>query len=177
MGIAGRFTYAFRDKYFAEFNFGYNGSENFAPGKRYGFFPSYAVGYMISNEKFWEPLRDKINILKIRASYGKIGNDEIGGSRRFAYNTTMNTNAGGFTFRRSGTDQSARLFDRRVRQSRTLPGKRRRRPTSVSNWGCSTRSRSRRTTSMRNAKASSSSANPPRRWSARKRRSGSTSAA
>ena len=98
MGIAGRFTYAFRDKYFAEFNFGYNGSENFAPGKRYGFFPSYAVGYMISNEKFWEPLRDKINILKIRASYGKIGNDEIGGSRRFAYNTTMNTNAGGFLF-------------------------------------------------------------------------------
>ena len=97
MGIAGRFTYAFRDKYFAEFNFGYNGSENFAPGKRYGFFPSYAVGYMISNEKFWEPLRDKVNILKIRASYGKIGNDEIGGSR-FAYNTTMNTNAGGFTF-------------------------------------------------------------------------------
>ena len=96
MGIAGRFTYAFRDKYFAEFNFGYNGSENFAPGKRYGFFPSYAVGYMISNEKFWEPLRDKVNILKIRASYGKIGNDEI--SRRFAYNTTMNTNAGGFTF-------------------------------------------------------------------------------
>ena len=72
MGIAGRFTYAFRDKYFAEFNFGYNGSENFAPGKRYGFFPSYAVGYMISNEKF--------------------------GCRRFAYNTTMNTNAGGFTF-------------------------------------------------------------------------------
>ena len=108
MGIAGRFTYAFRDKYFAEFNFGYNGSENFAPGKRYGFFPSYAVGYMISNEKFWEPLRDKVNILKIRASYGKIGNDEIGGrgraaphtraDRRFAYNTTMNTNAGGFTF-------------------------------------------------------------------------------
>jgi len=97
MGIAGRFTYAFRDKYFAEFNFGYNGSENFAPGKRYGFFPSYAVGYMISNEKFWEPLRDKVNILKIRASYGKIGNDEIG-ARRFAYNTTMNTNAGGFTF-------------------------------------------------------------------------------
>lgn len=98
MGIAGRFTYAFRDKYFAEFNFGYNGSENFAPGKRYGFFPAYAVGYMISNEKFWEPLRDKINILKLRASYGKIGNDQIGGSRRFAYNTTMNTSANGFYF-------------------------------------------------------------------------------
>ncbi len=106
MGIAGRFTYAFRDKYFAEFNFGYNGSENFAPGKRYGFFPAYAVGYMISNEKFWEPLRDKINILKIRASYGKIGNDQIGGNRRFAYNTTMNTYAPGFNFGKNWNDPS-----------------------------------------------------------------------
>lgn len=53
MGIAARVTYAFRDKYFLEFNCGYNGSENFAPGKRYGFFPAYALGYMISNEKFW----------------------------------------------------------------------------------------------------------------------------
>lgn len=98
IGIAGRVTYAFRDKYFAEFNFGYNGSENFAPGKRFGFFPSYAIGYMISNESFWEPLRDKINILKIRASYGTIGNDQIGGSRRFAYNTTLETGAYGFNF-------------------------------------------------------------------------------
>lgn len=106
MGIAGRFTYAFRDKYFAEFNFGYNGSENFAPGKRFGFFPSYALGYMISNEKFWEPLRDKINILKIRGSYGKIGNDQIGGNRRFAYNTTMNTSAPSFNFGTSFNDRS-----------------------------------------------------------------------
>ena len=98
IGIAGRVTYAFRDKYFAEFNFGYNGSENFAPGKRFGFFPSYAIGYMISNESFWEPLRDKINILKIRASYGTIGNDQIGGGRRFAYNTTLETGAYGFNF-------------------------------------------------------------------------------
>ena len=94
MGIAGRFTYAFRDKYFAEFNFGYNGSENFAPGKRYGFFPSYAVGYMISNEKFWEPLRDKVNILKIRASYGKIGNDEIGGSPDVAWEEATKADVG-----------------------------------------------------------------------------------
>ena len=56
IGIAGRVTYAFRDKYFAEFNFGYNGSENFAPGKRFGFFP-VRLGYMISNEPWWEPLR------------------------------------------------------------------------------------------------------------------------
>mgnify|MGYP002577722859 CR=1 FL=1 len=98
IGIAGRVTYAFRDKYFAEFNFGYNGSENFAPGKRFGFFPSYAIGYMISNESFWEPLRDKINILKIRASYGTIGNDQIGGDRRFIYNETINTSGGSYQF-------------------------------------------------------------------------------
>ena len=102
MGIAARVTYAFRDKYFLEFNCGYNGSENFAPGKRYGFFPAYALGYMISNEKFWEPLRDKINVLKIRGSYGKIGNDQIGGSRRFAYNTTMNVSAPGFVWGTTG---------------------------------------------------------------------------
>ncbi len=104
IGIAGRVTYAFRDKYFAEFNFGYNGSENFAPGKRFGFFPSYALGYMISNEPWWEPLRDKINVLKIRGSYGTIGNDQIGGGRRFAYNTTLNTSTIGFNF---GTNQPA----------------------------------------------------------------------
>lgn len=102
MGIAGRVTYAFRDKYFTEFNFGYNGSENFAPDKRFGFFPSVAAGYMISNERFWEPIRDKINVLKIRGSYGKIGNDQIGGNRRFVYNTTMNNNANGFHFGTNG---------------------------------------------------------------------------
>ena len=101
MGIAGRFTYAFRDKYFAEFNFGYNGSENFAPGKRYGFFPSYAVGYMISNEKFWEPLRDKINILKIRASYGMVGNDRIS-SVRFPYLTIIEEKTDGTPWGGSG---------------------------------------------------------------------------
>ena len=55
-GLAGRVTYAFKDTYFAEFNMGYNGSENFAKGHRFGFFPAYAVGWMISNEKFWEPI-------------------------------------------------------------------------------------------------------------------------
>ncbi|MDE7457975.1 MAG: SusC/RagA family TonB-linked outer membrane protein, partial [Muribaculaceae bacterium] len=55
-GIAGRATYSYDSRYFVEFNFGYNGSENFSPKKRFGFFPSYALGYVISNEKFWEPL-------------------------------------------------------------------------------------------------------------------------
>lgn len=95
MGVAARATYSYKDRYFFEFNMGYNGSENFAPGHRFGFFPAVAVGYMISNEPWWEPVSDVINLLKFKASYGKVGNDEIGGSRRFAYNTTINTSATG----------------------------------------------------------------------------------
>lgn len=98
MGIAGRATYSFKDRYFGEFNFGYNGSENFAPGHRFGFFPSYALGYMISNEPFWANLKQYVGTLKIKGSYGTVGNDQIGGSRRFAYNTTMNTSASGGIF-------------------------------------------------------------------------------
>ena len=99
LGIAGRATYSYKSKYFAEFNFGYNGSENFAPGHRFGFFPSAAVGYIISNEKFWEPISDAVSLLKFKASIGKVGNDQIGGSRRFGYNTTMDiTGIGGFSW-------------------------------------------------------------------------------
>lgn len=100
MGIAGRATYSFKDRYFAEFNFGYNGSENFAPGHRFGFFPSYALGYMISNEPFWEPISHIVTTLKFKASYGHIGSDQIStdNSRRFAYNTTINTGAAGALF-------------------------------------------------------------------------------
>lgn len=94
-GIAGRATYSFDNRYFAEFNFGYNGSENFAPKHRFGFFPSYAVGYIISNEKFWEPIAPVVNHLKFKASYGEIGNDQIGGNRRFAFNTEMQSGAAG----------------------------------------------------------------------------------
>jgi TonB-linked SusC/RagA family outer membrane protein len=89
LGVAGRFTYSFRDTYFVEGNFGYNGSENFAPGKRFGFFPSLAMGYIISNESYFQSLSSVINTLKIRGSYGKAGNDQIGGGRRFAYNPEM----------------------------------------------------------------------------------------
>ena len=95
MGVAARATYSYNDRYFAEFNMGYNGSENFAPGHRFGFFPAVAVGYMMSNEDWWDGIKDVVNTLKIKASYGKVGNDQIGGSRRFAYNTTINTSATG----------------------------------------------------------------------------------
>jgi len=80
-GIAGRITYALMDRYFAEVNVGYNGSENFAPGHRFGFFPAISAGYMISEENFWNPLKDVVNMFKFKASYGKVGNDQIGGDR------------------------------------------------------------------------------------------------
>ncbi|MEE1945023.1 TonB-dependent receptor [Pedobacter sp. KR3-3] len=83
-GFAGRATYSYDNKYLAEFNFGYNGSENFAEGKRFGFFPSAALGYVLSNEKFFEPLSKVINLLKFRGSWGLVGNDQIG-SDRFVY--------------------------------------------------------------------------------------------
>jgi len=98
-GIAGRFSYTFDSRYVAEFNFGYNGSENFAPGHRYGFFPSGAIGWIASNEKFWEPISRYVNKLKFRGSIGKVGNDQLGNNaRRFAYITTVNSGAGGYRF-------------------------------------------------------------------------------
>lgn len=101
LGIAGRLTYSYRDRYFVEGNFGYNGSENFAPSKRFGFFPSVALGYLISNENFWRPIQDVVSVLKIKGSYGLIGNDQIGGGRRFAFNSEM-ASAGGYTFGTQG---------------------------------------------------------------------------
>lgn len=83
-GIAGRISYSYDGRYFAEANFGYNGSENFAKGHRFGFFPSIALGYNISNEKFWEPIKTIISNLKIRGSWGLVGNDATGAGR-FAY--------------------------------------------------------------------------------------------
>jgi TonB-linked SusC/RagA family outer membrane protein len=101
IGFAGRATYSFQDIYFIEGNFGYNGSENFAPGKRFGFFPSVAVGYLMSNASYFKNMFPYIHILKIKGSYGEIGNDEIGGDRRFAYNSEMQ-NSGGYHFGTSG---------------------------------------------------------------------------
>ena len=87
-GMAGRVTYGYDRKYLGEVNFGYNGSENFAPGKRYGFFPSVALGWVISEEEFMQGLKPVVTRLKLRGSYGKVGNSNIGG-RRFAYLATI----------------------------------------------------------------------------------------
>lgn len=81
-GYVGRITYGFDSKYLFEANFGYNGSENFPSGKRFGFFPSASVGWVISGEPFFNVTF--VDFLKIRASYGEVGNDQIGG-RRFLY--------------------------------------------------------------------------------------------
>ena len=81
-----------------EFNFGYNGSENFAKGQRFGFFPSGAIGWLMSEEHWMEPAREVLSKLKLRASIGLVGNDNIGGSRRFAYLTTINADAGGYNW-------------------------------------------------------------------------------
>lgn len=96
-GLAGRATYSYDDKYFGEVNFGYNGSENFAPGMKYGFFPSFGVGWVLSNEKFFEPLLNSVNFLKLRYSNGTVGDGGNGG-RRFGYLTLVNTGATGYTF-------------------------------------------------------------------------------
>ena len=88
-GLAGRVTYAFKDTYFAEVNVGYNGSENFARGHRFGFFPAAAIGWMMSNEKWFEPITNTVDMLKLKASYGKVGNDDIGGQRRWVYESSI----------------------------------------------------------------------------------------
>lgn len=88
-GIAGRVTYAFNDTYFAEVNMGYNGSENFARGHRFGFFPAGAIGWMVSNEKWFQPLTKVVDMLKLKGSYGIVGNDDIGGERRWVYESTI----------------------------------------------------------------------------------------
>lgn len=83
-GIAGRASYAYDGKYLAEVNFGYNGSENFSANNRFGFFPSFALGYNISEEKYWEKIRPIVSRLKVRGSWGLVGNDNTGAGR-FAY--------------------------------------------------------------------------------------------
>ncbi|WP_460538493.1 SusC/RagA family TonB-linked outer membrane protein [Echinicola sediminis] len=96
-GVSGRFTYGYDDRYLAEFNFGYNGSERFAPNYRFGFFPSLGLAYRISNESFFEPLKGFIDHLKLRGTLGWIGNDAIGRDEdRFFYLSEVNLNNGGY---------------------------------------------------------------------------------
>lgn len=80
LGLSGRFTYAYGNRYFAEFNFGYNGSERFAKKHRWGFFPSAGVAWLVSNEEFMKPVKHIFDNLKFRVSYGVVGNDNLTGN-------------------------------------------------------------------------------------------------
>ena len=94
----GRVTYNFKERYLAEFNGAYTGSEKFAPGRRFGFFPSIAAGWIVSEEEFMRPVQNYINKLKLRASYGLAGNgrfyNDDGSQKRFAYITTIGSTDG-----------------------------------------------------------------------------------
>jgi TonB-linked SusC/RagA family outer membrane protein len=97
LSLAGRATYAFASRYFTEFNFGYNGSERFAVKERFGFFPSIGAGWFISNEGFWsEDLNKTVSKLRLKATYGIVGNDAIGDANdRFFYLSNVNMNNSG----------------------------------------------------------------------------------
>ncbi|HZL09533.1 MAG TPA: TonB-dependent receptor [Prolixibacteraceae bacterium] len=95
IGLAGRYTFDYLNKYFIEANFGYNGSERFDVNHRWGFFPSIGLGWIISNEPFWERTKSVVNNLKLRGTYGLVGNDAIGSaSQRFFYLSDVNLNDG-----------------------------------------------------------------------------------
>lgn len=94
-GISGRATYSFQDTYFIDANFGYTGSENFQAGRRFGLFPSVALGWVPTGYEFIQEVLPWLNFLKIRASYGTVGNDRIVHDRRFPYLTLVEEQGGG----------------------------------------------------------------------------------
>ena len=92
LGNSGRITYDYGSRYFVEFNYGYNGSEKFAKDYRFGFFPSVGAGWLISNEAFWEKLKNTVSMLKLKATWGLVGNDAIAGrSGRFFFLSNVGT--------------------------------------------------------------------------------------
>lgn len=111
VGLVGRVTYDYHKRYLVEFNVGYNGSENFHPDRRFGVFPAGSVGWVISDEPFFEPLKGVVSFLKFRASWGLVGNDKIGGSRfmytddPFSVNSSSLATRGGYAYN-FGVDNS-----------------------------------------------------------------------
>lgn len=106
MGNSGRFSYSYNDRYFAEFAYGFNGSEKFTGNKRYGFFPSLGGGWMISNENFWESLRPVVNTFKLRATWGLVGNDAIAGrAGRFFYLSDITLGGAGYAWGSNFTNE------------------------------------------------------------------------
>ena len=86
-GLVGRLTYDYKARYLAEFNVGYNGTENFAKGRRFGLFPAFSLGWIVSEENFF-PKNNIVSYVKLRGSYGEVGNDQVGGNRFLYLPTT-----------------------------------------------------------------------------------------
>lgn len=105
-GLVGRATYNYANRYLAEFNIGYNGTEDFAKGKRFGFFPAYSLGWVASEEGFY-PANDIVPYLKVRGSYGIVGNDRIGGERFLFRPTTYNYSDEMYWFGEVGSNYQA----------------------------------------------------------------------
>ncbi|MGN7989682.1 SusC/RagA family TonB-linked outer membrane protein [Pedobacter sp. 22226] len=97
-GWSNRLSYNFIQRYFVDVTANYSGSENFAPGKRYGFFPAASAGWIISDENFMKGSASFLDLLKIRGSYGLVGNDAIGSARRFAFNDFYSRSTTGYNF-------------------------------------------------------------------------------
>lgn len=122
VGLVGRVTYDWNNRYMAEFNIGYNGSENFAPSKRFGTFPAGSVGWVISDESFFKPLKKVVSFMKLRASWGVVGNDWLGSAYRFYYTAdpyNVNQNA---LFNRTGKDAGAYGYNFGVENGTTKMG-------------------------------------------------------
>ncbi len=110
-GISNRLTYGYKQRYFVDLTAGYSGSENFAVGQRFGFFPAASLGWIISDESFMKGTTSFLDFLKIRGSYGLVGNDAIGTARRFAFNDFFSRSTTGYTFGTgyTGTTGTAQL--------------------------------------------------------------------
>lgn len=107
VGLVGRVTYDFNTRYMIDANMGYNGSENFAPGKRFGLFPAFSAGWILSEEKFMQKLKPYLSYFKFRASYGIVGNDRTNDKSRFLYlPDAYNPSSGKYNF---GTNVSTSL--------------------------------------------------------------------
>lgn len=104
LGFVGRVTYNYDNRYLAEFNVGYNGSENFAEGRRFGLFPAFSIGWILTEEKFI-PKNKILTYAKIRGSYGEVGNDQIGGDRYLYLPTTYNYPSKGYNWGTYGQDR------------------------------------------------------------------------
>lgn len=98
VGFVGRASYGYNSRYLVDINVGYNGSENFAPGKtRFGVFPSGSVGWVVSEEQFMKN-QSLVSFLKLRASYGVVGNDKIGSDRFLYIDGIWSVDGGGYNF-------------------------------------------------------------------------------